>query len=152
MPADVGSFIVQVPAVSATDKATVPEVVPLRLTIPVEDDAVPTVILVPNVGAVEKTSDPDPVSSVTAAARFALDGVPSHVAMPVPSDVKPVPPLAAANVPVIVMVPEVVIGPPENVSPVDPPLTSTLVTVPSGLVAHDVFEPSVVRYLPLLPP
>jgi hypothetical protein len=89
---------------------------------------------------------------VTAAARLADDGVPSHVAMPVPSDVNPVPPLAAANVPAIVIVPDVVIGPPENDSPVEPPLTSTLVTVPSGLVAHDVFEPSVVRYLPLLPP
>jgi len=90
VPADVGSFIVQVPAASATDKATVPEVVPLRLTIPVEDDAVPTVILVPNVGAVEKTSDPDPVSSVTADARFALDGVARNVATPVPRPLTPV--------------------------------------------------------------
>jgi len=62
----------------------VPDVVPLRLTIPVEDDAVPTVILVPNVGAVENTNEPDPVSSVTAAAKLALDGVPRKVRIPVP--------------------------------------------------------------------
>ena len=73
------------------------------------------------------------------------------MATPVPKDVIPVPPLATANVPAIVIVPDVVIGPPEKVIPVEPPLTSTLVTVPSGLSAQDVFEPSVVRYLPLLP-
>lgn len=44
--------------------------------------------------------------------------------------VKPVPPLATANVPAIVIVPDVVIGPPLVVRPVDPPLTATLVTVP----------------------
>lgn len=152
------------------------------------------------VGLVAKTRGPDPVSSVTADARFADDGVaknvatpdprpltpvlignpvafvrvpddgvpnapplttkapddptlmPSAVVTPVPSAVRPVPPLATANVPDIVIVPDVVMGPPENDRPVEPPLTSTLVTVPSGLVAHDVFEPSVVRYLPLLPP
>jgi hypothetical protein len=48
-------------------------------------------------GAVAKTSEPDPVSSVIAAARFALDGVPSHVATPVPSEVMPVPPLATGR-------------------------------------------------------
>ena len=90
MPALVGSFIVHVPAASATDSATVPDVVPLRLTIPVEEDAVPTVILVPNVGAVENTSDPDPVSSVTADARFALDGVAKNVATPAPRPLTPV--------------------------------------------------------------
>lgn len=84
VPAVVGSFNVHVPAASATDKDTVPDVVPLRLTIPVEDDAVPTVILVPKVGAVENTNEPDPVSSVTAAARLALDGVPRKVRIPVP--------------------------------------------------------------------
>ena len=34
------------------------------------------------------------------------------------------------------MVPELVIGPPDAVRPVVPPLTSTLVTVPSGLADH----------------
>ena len=42
----------------------------------------------------------------------------------------PVPPLVIASVPANVIVPEPVIGPPETVSPVVPPDTSTLVTVP----------------------
>jgi hypothetical protein len=42
----------------------------------------------------------------------------------------PVPPLATARVPARVIVPEVVTGPPEVVSPVVPPDTSTEVTVP----------------------
>jgi len=43
----------------------------------------------------------------------------------------PVPPLATANVPARVMVPEPVIGPPLVVKPVVPPDTSTLVTEPA---------------------
>jgi len=43
----------------------------------------------------------------------------------------PVPPLATARVPAKVTVPDDVIGPPLVVSPVVPPLTSTLVTVPA---------------------
>jgi hypothetical protein len=42
----------------------------------------------------------------------------------------PVPPLATAKVPPRVIVPDVVIGPPEVVSPVVPPDTATEVTVP----------------------
>ena len=42
----------------------------------------------------------------------------------------PVPPLAIANVPASVIVPEPVMGPPLVVKPVVPPLTLTLVTVP----------------------
>ena len=42
----------------------------------------------------------------------------------------PVPPLAIARVPVSVMAPDVVIGPPLVVKPVVPPLTFTLVTEP----------------------
>ena len=42
---------------------------------------------VTSTGDVAKTSEPVPVSSVIAAARFALVGVPSHVAMPVPKPV-----------------------------------------------------------------
>lgn len=42
---------------------------------------------VTNAGDVAKTSCPVPVSSVITAARLALVGVPSHVAMPVPSPV-----------------------------------------------------------------
>lgn len=55
---------------------------------------------VTSVGEVANTKAPEPVSSVTAAARFALEGVPSHVATPAPKDVMPVPPLATASVPV----------------------------------------------------
>ena len=54
---------------------------------------------VTNVGLVANTKDPEPVSSVTAAARFALDGVPKKVATPAPKEVKPVPPLATGRVP-----------------------------------------------------
>ena len=41
-----------------------------------------------------------PVSSVTAEAKLAEEGVPSHVATPLPSDERPVPPLPAGSVPV----------------------------------------------------
>ena len=50
-------------------------------------------------GLVPNTNAPVPVSSVTAASKFALDGVPKKVATPVPSDVIPVPPLPTGNVP-----------------------------------------------------
>jgi hypothetical protein len=43
-------------------------------------------------GDVAKTKEPDPVSSVTAAAKLADDGVPNQVATPDPRDVRPVPP------------------------------------------------------------
>ena len=46
------------------------------------------------------------------------------------------PPLATASVPASVIVPLLVIGPPEVVRPVVPPETSTLVTVPSGFKDH----------------
>ena len=50
---------------------------------------------------------------------------------PVPVEVvTPVPPFATASVPASVIVPEVVIGPPEVVRPVEPPETATEVTVP----------------------
>ena len=81
-------------------------------------------------GDVAKTASPVPVSSVSAAAKLAELGVPRKVATLVPNAVSPVPPLAAARVPARVIVPEEVIGPPEVVSPVVPPETATLVTVP----------------------
>jgi hypothetical protein len=56
------------------------------------------------VGEVAKTNKPEPVSSVTAAAKFAEDGVPKNVATPVPKDVMPVPPLATGRVPVTLVV------------------------------------------------
>ena len=49
----------------------------------------------------------------------------------------PVPPLLVANVPPKTNVPEVVIGPPVKVNPVELPLASTLVTVPEVVVAQD---------------
>jgi len=49
----------------------------------VAEDGVPSAG-VTSVGDVAKTNEPEPVSSVTAAAKLALDGVPSHVATPVP--------------------------------------------------------------------
>ena len=60
-----------------------------QVNVPVEklpDCGVPK-IGVTKVGEVAKTNDPLPVSSVTAAAKFALDGVASQVAMPVPKPV-----------------------------------------------------------------
>ena len=45
------------------------------------------------------------------------------------------PPLVVATVPASVIVPDVVIGPPEVVKPVVPPDTATLVTVPPVPVA-----------------
>ena len=137
VPAVVGSFIVHVPAASATDKPTVPDVVPLRLTIPVEDDAVPTVMLVPNVGAVENTSDPDPVSSVTADARFALDGVAKNVATPEP---RPLTPVLIGNPVAFVRVPDdgVPSAPPLTTkAPADPTLTPSAVTTPVPVVVAD---------------
>jgi hypothetical protein len=56
---------------------------------------------VTRVGEVEKTRTPVPVSSVMAAKRFALDGVASTVAMPVPNPLTPVligKPVAFVNV------------------------------------------------------
>tara|TARA_R110000868_G_scaffold12052_1_gene58495 strand:+ start:1223 stop:1870 length:648 start_codon:yes stop_codon:yes gene_type:complete len=51
-------------------------------------------------GEVANTSAPVPVSSVTAARRFAEEGVPRNVATPAPSEVIPVPPFATGSVPV----------------------------------------------------
>ena len=62
-------------------------------------DATPRVGVV-RVGEVANTSEPEPVSSVIAEARFADDGVPSQVATPVPNEVIPVPPFATGSVPV----------------------------------------------------
>jgi len=130
VPAVVGSFIVHEPAASATDNATMPDVVPLRLTIPVEEDAVPTVILVPKVGAVENTSDPDPVSSVIADARFADDGVAKNVATPVP---RPLTPVLIGSPVAFVRVPDdgVPSAPPLTTkAPADPTLTPRAVATP----------------------
>ena len=61
-----------------------------RTSSPCADDETPTVTSLGNVGSVAKTSEPLPVSSVTAAARLALDGVPRNVATPAPRPAIPV--------------------------------------------------------------
>jgi len=59
--------------------------------IPCKDVAVATPSVgVTRVGLVAKTKAPEPVSSVTAAARLADDGVARNVATPVPSPLTPV--------------------------------------------------------------
>jgi hypothetical protein len=55
---------------------------------------------VTNVGLVANTAEPVPVSSVSAARKLALEGVPKKVAIPEPKLVMPVPPLATGKVPV----------------------------------------------------
>jgi len=55
---------------------------------------------VTSVGLVANTAAPEPVSSVRAERRLALDGVPRNVATLEPRLVIPVPPLATGNVPV----------------------------------------------------
>lgn len=83
---------------------------------------------VTSVGLVAKTREPVPVSSVTAVARLAEDGVPRNVAIPVPKLVMPVPPLATASVPATVTAPEVAVA---GVSPVVP---KEIVSTPSTTV------------------
>jgi hypothetical protein len=51
------------------------------------------------VGLVANTNAPVPVSSVTAARKLSLEGVPSQVATPAPKADIPVPPLAAGKTP-----------------------------------------------------
>ena len=53
-------------------------------------DCVPSVTAEVKVGLVANTRGPDPVSSVTADARFADDGVAKNVATPVPRPLTPV--------------------------------------------------------------
>lgn len=87
---------------------------------------------VTKVGEIANTAAPVPVSFVSAAARFALVGVPKKVAMPEPKEVMPVPPLATGSaVPEseIASVPDVVIGEPE-IDRKDGTEAATLVTVP----------------------
>ena len=55
-------------------------------------------------GDVANTRAPEPVSSLTAVARFALEGVPNQSATPAPKEVIPVPPLATGRVPVTFVV------------------------------------------------
>ena len=75
------AFVVTLPAVS-------PAAVPV-IFVPTKAEGVPSAG-VTRVGLVANTSDPVPVSSVTAASKLALDGVAKNVAMPVPKPLTPV--------------------------------------------------------------
>ena len=103
---------------------------------PVKELAVPPLIAgVARLGVLANTNAPLPVSSVTAAARLALDGVPSQVATPAPSEVMPVPPLATGRVPLTSVVRTT--APNAGSAPVTPlstvPVAPTAVTT-TGLV------------------
>ena len=107
---------------------------------------------VTKVGEVANTNEPEPVSSVTAAAKLAELGVPRKVATPLPKDVIPVPPFPTGRVPVtlvarLVNVVEVVPVPPEAIGSAEPrvkevkyeaasttfvPLLKTSVALPAG--------------------
>ena len=75
------ALVVTLPAVS-------PAAVPV-IFVPTKAEGVPSAG-VTRVGLVANTSDPVPVSSVTAASKLALDGVPRNVATPVPNPLTPV--------------------------------------------------------------
>ena len=87
-----------------------------------------------NAGALLKTSNPEPVSSVTAAAKFAPDGVAKNVAIPVPRPDTPLEigkPVALVNVP-LDGVPS---APPLTTkAPAEPVLTPNAVTTPVPVV------------------
>ena len=74
-----------------------------------------------------------PVIATALAAWVAIVPRPSAV-LAAEAVVEPVPPLAIANVPASVIVPEPVTGPPEVVNPVVPPDTSIDVTVPEPAI------------------
>ena len=80
---------------------------------------------------------------LNAVVGIVVDAVNALVPLPIRYPVNvvaPVPPLATPNVPPKVIVPFVVIGPPDVVSPVVPPDTFTLVTVPvPATVTHCVW-------------
>jgi hypothetical protein len=68
----------------------------------------------------------------------------AYKSAPEVNDVRFVPPLAVASVPAKVIVPDVVIGPPDVVKPVVPPDTATLETVPveAALDANNLTVPA----------
>jgi hypothetical protein len=162
-------------ALVVTLPAVRPEAVPVMF-VPTKADGVPKAG-VTKVGLLANTKAPDPVSSVTAEAKLADDGVPKKVATPVPKDVIPVPPLATGKVPVtpvvsgrpvkLVATPEAGVPnagvtnvglfdrttepvPVEEVTPV-PPFATARVPVMSAVerltASHVAFVPSVWRYL-----
>lgn len=95
------------------------------------------------VGVLANTFAPVPVSSVNAAARFALEGVAKNVATPVPSDVIPVPPFATGSVPVTPVVkgsPVAFVNVPDAGVPRAPPDVSKVAD--DGIVVELIVKPS----------
>lgn len=93
----------------------------------------PEAVAAPKVGVVKegdvaKTSAPDPVSSVTAVARFAEDGVASHVAIPDPSP----------EIPVDTGSPVAFVSVPEEGVPRAPPLYKTVPPAPKATLELSV--------------
>ena len=119
---------------------------------------------VTRVGLVANTNEPDPVSSVIAEAKLALEGVAKRVATPVPKPLTPVEigrPVALVKV-ALVGVPRIgvtsvgefdnttLVVPVEVVTPV-PPFNTAKVPVMSAVerltASHDALVPSLCRYL-----
>ena len=124
VPVTAGKVIVVVPAADDALRLVVPETDPEKFAPP------PPIVGVVSDGDVPNTSDPEPVSSVIAAARFADDGVPSSVAIPVPSPDTPVDigsPVALVNVPLegVPSTPPFTSG-----APAEPTLTASAVATP----------------------
>ena len=137
------SVVAPVPPL-ATGRVPVTPVVkgrPVALVI-TPDAGVPNAGVI-KVGDVANTNAPEPVSSLTAVARFALEGVPNQVATPAPKEVIPVPPFATGSVPITplaklmsssvppsVKFPELVTVP-VRVNPLTVPVPTTEVTEPT---------------------
>jgi hypothetical protein len=112
---------------------------------------------VTKVGLVAKTKAPDPVSSVTAVARLALDGVAKNVAIPVPSPETPVlmgkpvvlvktplagvPSAGAVNVGLVKVTPENVVTVAPKATLVDPIVTVELVRAELPMLLKVFVEP-----------
>jgi hypothetical protein len=153
-------------ALVVTLPAVRPEAVPVMF-VPTKADGVPKAG-VTRVGLLANTKAPDPVSSDTAEARLADDGVPKKVATPVP---KPLTPVEIGNPVAFVKVPEAGVPnagvtsvgefdnttmpvPVEVVTPV-PPFVTGKVPVMSEverlIASQEALPPSVWRYLVALP-
>jgi len=102
------------------------------------------IVGVVRLGDVPNTSAPDPVSPVTADARFALDGVARKVATPVPS---PEIPVDTGRPPQLVSVPldgvprDTAADPPRATPSIVPPLISAVVTVPRSAMVPEKLCP-----------
>jgi len=119
---------------------------------------------VTRVGLVAKTKEPEPVSSVIAEAKLALEGVAKRVAMPVPKPLTPVEigrpvafvKTAALGVPrsgvtsvgefdnTTLVVPVLVVTP---VPPLATPKVPVMSAVDKLTASHDAFVPSLCKYL-----